>query len=189
MCWSEHSPASSFPPVADPEPDPATDLEPDLLTIVEARRGPFVISTDPRRLDRDAIHAFLAGESYWARGIARATVDRSIDHSLNFGLFQQLGGGAPDRERQVGFARVVTDTATFANLADVYVLDELRGQGLGVWLMEVVMAHPALQGLRRFTLGTQDAHGLYAKFGFTAPPEAYRLMEIKADTATLYGGG
>lgn len=136
----------------------------------------FLISTDRSRLDREAIHEFLRS-SYWARGIPRAVVDRSIDSALCFGLYE---GG-----RQIGFARVITDHATFAYLSDVYVLPSYRGRGLALWMMEVVFAHPELQGLRRWMLATQDAHGLYRKFGFRDLAHPERLMEI-VETG-LYG--
>jgi GNAT superfamily N-acetyltransferase len=137
--------------------------------IFETTRGPYTVSTDTARLDIDAIHAYLT-RSYWAEGISRDLVARSIDGSLCFGLY--------DGSRQIGFARVITDRATFAYLCDVYVLEERRGLGLGKWLMEAVVSHPALQGLRRFVLVTRDAHGLYAQFGFQplASPGGY--MEI-----------
>jgi len=127
------------------------------------------ISTDRSALDLDAIHAFLSGQSSWARGIPRATVEKAIAHSLCFGGY--LGGA------QVAFARVVSDFATFANLVDVFVLPGHRGQGHARALMQAVLAHPDLQGLRRFTLATGDAHGLYAAFGFTAPLRPQTLME------------
>ena len=133
----------------------------------EHHRDSFTVSTDPARLDVDAIHAFLTS-CYWSTGIPRATVARAIAHSVCFGLY------APDGA-QVGFTRVVTDRATFAYLCDVYVLDAHRGHGLGEWLVGFALAEPALQGLRRFLLATRDAHGLYEKFGFGAPrwPTAY----------------
>jgi GNAT superfamily N-acetyltransferase len=135
-----------------------------------ARRDGYEISTDPARLDRQAIQAFLR-TSYWARGIDLATVNRAIDHSLPFGLY--TGDGA-----QAGFARAVTDTARFAWLADVFVLPEHRGQGLGVWLVQTVLSHPDLEGLR-MVLGTADAHTLYSRFGF-APVDSARMMERSA---------
>jgi GNAT superfamily N-acetyltransferase len=133
-------------------------------------RGHYRVSTDIRRLDLDVIHAFLSRSSYWAEGIPRDVVERSIGNSLPFGVY--------DEERQVGFARVVTDRATFAYVADVFVLEEYRGRGLSKWLMECVLAHPELQGLRRWQLSTRDAHALYARYGFTAP-EPGNLMEIR----------
>jgi GNAT superfamily N-acetyltransferase len=138
--------------------------------IFETTRGPYTISTDVARLDIDAIHAYLT-RSYWAEGIPRDLVARSIEGSLCFGLY---GGSG-----QIGFARVITDRATFAYLCDVYVLEEHRGAGLGKWLMEAVVSHPALQGLRRFVLATRDAHGLYAKFGFKPLADPGRYMEIR----------
>ena len=139
----------------------------------EWTRGAWVVSTERSRLDIDVIHGFLRG-AYWAgEHLPRDVVHRAIENSLNFGLYQGAG--------QIGFARVVTDHATFAYVADVFVLEEQRGQGLGVWLMECVAAHPALQGLRRWMLGTRDAHTLYEKTGFTRiAPEDGRWME-KAD--------
>lgn len=136
---------------------------------MEWKRGACVISTDPARLDRDVIHRFLA-DSYWARGIPRAVVDRSIDHSLSFGIFEA--------NQQVGFARVITDHATFAYLADVFVLESHRGRGLARWLTEVILSHPDLQGLRRWLLATRDAHALYRKTGFREPEDPSRYMEI-----------
>lgn len=136
---------------------------------VEHIRGEYRISTDSARVDVAAVHAFLS-TSYWAEGIPREVVARAIAGSIPFSLFHG--------KAQVGFARVVTDRATFAYLADVYVLDAHRGRGLAVWLIETVMAHPDLQGLRRFSLATRDAHGLYARFGFTPVAAPERLMEI-----------
>ena len=129
----------------------------------------FHVSTDLGRLDVPMIYRFLSEESTWAIGIGRDIVERAIDNSLCF-------GGYVDG-RQVAFARVVTDYATFANLVDVFVLPEYRRRGYSKQLMEEVMAHPSLQGLRRFTLATSDAHGLYARFGFTAPSRPEFLME------------
>lgn len=127
------------------------------------------ITTDKSQLDIDVIHAFLSEQSSWARGISRALVERSIEHSLCFGGFVE--------EQQVAFARVVTDRSTFANLVDVFVLPAHRGRGYGRELTQAVMSHPSLQGLRRFTLATGDAHGLYAKFGFASPLRPQSLME------------
>ena len=138
-------------------------------TPIEWRRGGYLVSTDRRRLDVAAIHAFLHG-SYWARGIPREVVERSLRGSLCFGLFEW--------ERQVGFARVVTDGATFAYLADVFVLPSHRGRGLATWLLECVLSHPGLQGLRRFLLFTRDAHALYARFGFAALEDPRTAMVI-----------
>jgi len=138
--------------------------------VVESRRGEFVISTDPARLDLDVVHSFLTN-CYWAKGIPREVVARSIDHSLCFGVYD--GSGA-----QVGFARVVSDFATVAYLGDVFVLKSHRGHGLGKWLMECVTKHPALQDLRRWILLTRDAHGLYSQFGFTPVKAPERYMEL-----------
>jgi len=129
----------------------------------------YEISTDSAHLDVDAIHAFLT-RSYWSPGIPRATVARAIANSLCFGVFWQ--------GQQVGFARVVTDRTTFAYLCDVYVLEAHRGHGLAKQLMDRVMKHPDLQGLRRMMLATLDAHGLYAQFGFTALGAPDRIMEV-----------
>ena len=131
--------------------------------------GTLRIDTSREALDRDMIHAFLAEQAYWSRGIPRETVERAIAGSLCFGGY--LDG------RQVAFARVVTDGATFGYLADVFVLPAYRGHGHAKALMAAVMAHPQLQGLRRFSLATLDAHALYAGFGFTAPSRPQNLME------------
>jgi GNAT superfamily N-acetyltransferase len=120
-------------------------------------RDGYRISTDPSELDLGVVHAYLEG-SYWAAGVPRDVVERSIENSLCFGLYKD--------EEQVGFARVVTDYATFAYLADVFVLQEHRRRGIGKWLLEVILAHPDLQGLRRWMLATRDAHELYRKYGF-----------------------
>jgi GNAT superfamily N-acetyltransferase len=129
----------------------------------------FEVSTDPARIDIGLVHRFLSGESGWARGIPRELVEKAIANSLCFGGY--LDGN------QVAFARVVTDRATFANMVDVFVLPGHRGQGYSKRLLESVLAHPDLQGLRRFTLATRDAHGLYAQFGFTPPTRPATLME------------
>jgi GNAT superfamily N-acetyltransferase len=136
--------------------------------VSEWRRGEYLISTDKDRLDLVTIHGFLT-TSYWAAGIPMETVKRSIEHSLNFGVYK---GG-----QQVGFARVITDYATFAYLGDVFILEPFRGQGLSKWLMEVIVAHPDLQGFRRWMLLTKDAHELYRKVGFTEPRSPERYME------------
>ncbi|MGE5322893.1 MAG: GNAT family N-acetyltransferase [Actinomycetota bacterium] len=132
----------------------------------QSTRGEYEISTDPSRIDLPAVHSFLT-HSYWATGIPLETVSRSLRYSLCFGIYK--------RGRQAGFARVVSDYATFAYLADVFVLPEHRSQGLAKWLMECIMAHPDLQGLRRWSLATRDAHGLYRQFGFKdlKHPEAW----------------
>jgi GNAT superfamily N-acetyltransferase len=131
--------------------------------------GSYSLTADRRRIDVDAVHAFLT-RSFWARGISKELVAKSIDHSLCFGVFHEA--------TQVAFARVVTDYSTYAYLCDVYVLEEQRDKGLGKWMMEFVMKHPDLQGLRRFQLVTRDAHGLYTRFGFKPPDNPERQMEI-----------
>ena len=128
------------------------------------------ISNDNNRLDVSMIHAFLANESYWVPGISRQSVEKSIDNSLCFGAYSG--------DRQVAFARVVTDYVRFAHLLDVFVLKEFRGRGLGKRLMNSILSHPELRTIMRFTLGTQDAHGLYAQYGFTAPANPERQMEL-----------
>jgi GNAT superfamily N-acetyltransferase len=146
--------------------------------LMEYRRGEFLISTSRERLSLDVVYGFLTS-CYWAKGIPREVVVRSIEHSLCFGIYdesprlaREARHGAP---AQVGFARVVSDFATVAYLGDVFVLESHRGQGLSKWLMECVMEHPALQNLRRWILLTRDAHGLYSQFGFTPvkAPELY----------------
>ena len=139
----------------------------------EVNDGDVLISDDPKLLDRALIHRYLSEHSYWAKGIPVETVERSLAHSLCFGVYR---GG-----RQVGFARAVTDSATFAWLADVFIVPEQRGHGLGKKLIAAVVAHPQLQGLRRFLLGTADAHGLYAQFGFGPIKHVERFMEIKPE--------
>ena len=140
------------------------------MSVRESRRNGFVISTDPSRLDPDAIHAYLT-RSYWSPGIPPGIVARALAHSLCFGLY--------DGAAQVGLARVVTDRATYAYVCDVYVLETHRGQGLGKWLMEEVMAHPDLQGLRRFALATRDAHTLYERYGFRTLANPDNHLEIR----------
>ncbi len=129
----------------------------------------YTISTDKARLDIAYIHAFLR-TSYWAENIPVETVRKSIEGSLCFGVYEG--------SRQVGFARVVTDCATFGYLADVFIDADRRGRGLSKWLMETIMQHPGLQGLRRFMLATRDAHGLYAQYGFTPLGLPERWMNI-----------
>ncbi len=136
---------------------------------MEWQQHEFTISTDPQRLDIAFIHGFLS-QSYWAKNIPVEVVQRSVNGSLVFGVFRQ--------QQQVGFARVITDKATFAYLADVFIDKTFRGHGLSKWLMQVIMEHPDLQGLRRFMLATRDAHGLYRQFGFTAITSPENLMAL-----------
>lgn len=133
------------------------------------RRGAYEISSDRARLDLTATHHYLAGSSYWAQGIPLATLRRAVQNSLPFGVYHE---GA-----QVGFARVVTDYAVFAYVADVYVLEAHRGHGLSKWLMEVIAEDPRLGGFRRWMLATRDAHGLYASTGFVPLGMPERWME------------
>ena len=137
----------------------------------EINESDIVISDDKTRLDRALIHGFLSGRSYWALGVPMDVVARSIRNSLCFGMYRA--------GRQIGFARVVTDFATFAWLADVFVVEEERGSGFGKKLVAAVVGHPELQGLRRFMLGTRDAHSLYKSFGFAPLDHPERFMEIR----------
>lgn len=141
------------------------------IKIYEAVKNEFIISTDKLKLDVGLIHNYLAKESYWAKNIPLAIVKKSIRGSFCFGLYQNSA--------QIGFARVVTDHATFAYLADVFILDGYRGKGLGKWLIEEIMSHADLQGLRRWLLATKDAHGLYAQFGFMPLDKPERIMGLK----------
>lgn len=133
-------------------------------------RDPYMIDTDRRRLDLDIIHNFLS-RSYWCAGIPKNVLRKAIANSLCFGLYIV--------DEQIGFARVVTDYARFAFLCDVFVLRAYRGQGLGKWLVECVLSCELLQGNRKISLGTRDAHGLYARFGFKVPENTERMMELK----------
>ena len=142
-------------------------------SVNEWRKAEFVISTDRSRLNLEFIHSFLSNKAYWAIGRSREVVQQAIENSLNFGVF--------DGNQQIGFARVVTDFATFAWLADVFIIDEYRGHGLGVWLIEVITSHPQLQGFRRWILATRDAHELYRRFGFTELANPQRYMEKLSD--------
>lgn len=135
--------------------------------MIELQRNGYTISTDPTRLDVDAIFGYLS-RSYWANQRNKETVEKSLQHSLNFGMY--LG------EQQVGLARVITDLATFAYLCDVYVLEEHRGDGLGKWLIDTVTSHPDLANIRMFLLATRDAHGLYQQYGFEELPQPERWM-------------
>ena len=137
-----------------------------------------VISSDPAKLDRKLIHTFLSTESYWARRIPFDVVDRSIDGSLNFGMYE----GAD----QIGYGRFITDRATFAFLRDVFVLESHRGRGLGAWLIETMLAHPDVQSLRRVMLATRDAHGLYQRYGFRPLARPELFMSVEHSSKELY---
>lgn len=132
-------------------------------------RNEYTVTDEHAALDIALIHDFLRG-SYWAKAIPRETVTRAVENSLCFGLFHN--------GKQIGFGRVVTDRATFAYLADVFVIDSYRGRGLGKWLISCVLEHPGLQGLRRWLLATVDAHGLYRQYGFVPLRNPERFMEI-----------
>ena len=133
------------------------------------QRNDYTIRTDKDRLDVAFIHDYLSNHSYWGQGRSLEVVQRSIDNSLNFGVFKG--------DQQVGFARVIIDFATFAWLADVFIIDEHRGRGLGVWLIDVITSHPELQNFRRWILATRDAHELYRRFGFNDLDDPSRWME------------
>jgi GNAT superfamily N-acetyltransferase len=153
---------------------------------MEWRQGDYRISDETARVDLDVVHGYLT-TSYWSEGIPREIVKRSVENALCFSLWWEPGAGsgaaAPGEvgtsstPRQIGFARVITDRATFAYLGDVFVLEEFRGRGFSKWLMQVVIDHPDLQGLRRWVLLTRDAHGLYEKVGFTKIARPERYME------------
>lgn len=143
---------------------------PELATpIHEHHRGDYTVTTDRSKIDLDVVHGYLAS-CYWAGEIPRETVENSIRLSYCFSVFE--------RDQQVGFARVVTDFTTYAYIGDVFVLDSHRGRGLGKWLVQCIRENPNLQGLRRWSLVTRDAHGLYRHFGFQSPGMAERYMEI-----------
>jgi GNAT superfamily N-acetyltransferase len=137
----------------------------------EWRRGEYAIVEDPARLDVEAIHGYLT-RSYWAEGIPLEIVRRSLEHSINFSILHGT--------TLAGFGRVVTDRATFGYVGDVFVLEGHRGNGLSKWLMECMLAHPELQGLRRWVLLTRDAHGLYRRYGFEPLARPERYMERHA---------
>lgn len=137
--------------------------------IIETHKDNFTISTDPSRLDRDAIDDMLA-RSYWANGRPRETLERALDNSLVFGVYEG--------DKQIGIARVVSDYAVFAYLCDVFIHEDYRANGIGKWLMQTIMSHPDLQGLRRWSLATRDAHGLYKQFGWNPLKNPNNWMEI-----------
>lgn len=142
---------------------------------MEQTLGQFTVSTERARLDVALIHCFLVEESYWARERTEEQTQTAIENSICFGVY--------DGGRQIGFARVVSDKATFAYLGDVFILEEFRGKGLSKWLMEVIVSHPEVQGLRRWVLATRDAHGLYEQFEFSALRFPERWMEKTAPNA------
>lgn len=145
------------------------------MKVYEITQNEFVISTDKNKLNVEVIHNYLCNESYWAKNIPVEIVTKSIEGSCCFGLFVNENAIL----KQIGFARVVSDCATFGYLADVFVIEKYRGKGLSKWLMETIMNCPDLQGLRRWLLATKDAHGLYTKFGFSALDKPERIMGFK----------
>ena len=145
----------------------------------EIHENDLLISDDPALLDRALVFDFLRNRSYWAQEVTREILDRSVENSLCFGMYLDT--------KQIGFARVITDFATFAWLADVFIVEEKRRRGFSKKLVAAVLAHPTLQGLRRFMLGTQDAHGLYAGFGFKPLANPERFMEIRSENSYKCG--
>ena len=145
------------------------------MSVYQFKQNDYLLSTDKNLLQTDVIHAFLADKSYWAKDIPMNVVKQSIKGSLCVGLYHS--------NQLVGFARVITDEATFAYLADVFILDEFRGRGLSKWMMAFIMKIPVLQNLRRWMLATKDAHGLYEQFGFTLPLKPERIMMFSDFTA------
>lgn len=144
----------------------------------EKEKDGYTISTDAAKLNVDIIHHYLSKESYWALNIPKEIVEKSVVNSLCFGVYYG--------DEQIGFARLVTDKATFAYLADVFILPAHRGKGLSKWLMEVIHAHPELQTLRRWMLGTKDAHGLYEQFGWTRFTEAVSERFMQKHNGNVY---
>jgi GNAT superfamily N-acetyltransferase len=146
----------------------------------EGRKENYLISTDVSKLNVDTIYQYLSEESYWAKGIPRAVVEKSIANSLCFGVYSN--------DEQIGFARLVTDEATFAYLGDVFILPQHRGKGLSKFLMETIHAHPELQNLRRWWLGTKDAHGLYEQFGWTRITDEVAKRFMQKHNPDVYKG-
>lgn len=140
-------------------------------------RGEFTVSTDKTRLDIDLIHNFLSTKAYWCLNIPKEAVQKSIQNSLCFGVFHN--------GNQIGFARIISDFSTIAYLGDVFILEEHRGKGLSKWLMEIIMGHPDLQGLRRWILLTRDAHDLYKSFGWTNISDPHVWMEVRNQNVYL----
>ena len=145
------------------------------MEIYQTEKNKFIISTDKKKLDIQLIQNYLSNESYWAKNIPLTIVEKSIEGSFCFGMYAQEN----EKISQIGFARVITDHATFAYLADVFIISAYRGNGLAKWLMKEIMDHPELQGLRRWLLGTKDAHGLYAQYGFLPLDKPERIMGLK----------
>lgn len=139
--------------------------------IIESRNNEYMISTDQALFDIDVIHTFLK-QTYWSPNIPKETLQRAIKNSLCFGVYED--------KKQIGFARAISDYSTFAYLADVFIVEEYRGKKLAKWLIQTIISHPALQGLRCWLLKTRDAHGLYKQFGFTQPKKIENYMEITA---------
>jgi GNAT superfamily N-acetyltransferase len=141
------------------------------------QKNNFFISTDASKINIEAVHHYLCNESYWAKNIPLNIVQKSIQGSLCFGVYKKENETA---FTQVGFARIITDKATFAYLADVFIIEKYRGMGLSKWLMQEIMGHEELQGLRGWMLGTKDAHGLYEQFGFKRLENSERIMRLSA---------
>ena len=144
----------------------------------ESINGEFFITTDSVKINLNTVHQFLSQESYWAKDVPIEIVKRSIENSLCFSVFY--------KDQQIGFARVITDKATFAYLADVFIIKEYRGKGLSKWLLQTIHAHPELQGLRRWLLGTKDAHDLYTQFGWSSITEEQYRRFMQLHNANVY---
>lgn len=140
------------------------------MNIITTTKGDFTISTDKSKLDLTVIHDYLANQSYWSKNIPKERIRKSIANALCFGIYY--------KDTQIGYAKVVSDFSTMAYLGDVFVLEDYRGQGLSKWLMETIMSHPELTGLRRWILLTSDAHELYKKFGWQPIASPEKWMEI-----------
>lgn len=144
--------------------------------IIECRNNQYMISTDQTLLDIDVLHAFLK-QTYWSSGIPKEILQNAINNSLCFGVYEE--------KKQIGFARAISDFSTFAYLADVFIIESYRGKKLSSWLMQTIVSHPQLQGLRCWLLRTRDAHGLYKKFGFSQPKSPENYMEISVSDIYL----
>lgn len=143
----------------------------------EINENNFLVSTDKSKINIDVVHKYLCNESYWAKNISKQIVETSIQHSICFGVYK-INEQEKSNEQQIGFARVITDCATFGYIADVFILEEYRGMGLSKFLMQTILAHPQLQNFRRWMLATLDAHGLYAQFGFNPIDNPERYMRL-----------